>query len=316
MDKMICSIIKANVSDKVEVLIINDGSVDNTADLAMKYEAEYPRMIKLIDKENGGHGSTINKGIELAQGKFFRALDGDDWVNPIALKKLVERLGNIDADMILSNYCKCYEDGRNEVVNFEGLTEGMYTFDEIAPIVQWMRYHTVIYKTNILKEHEIKLDEHCFYVDTEFMLFPLPYVNEIYYFDDYIYCYRLGLTDQSVNPESRKKHIDNSLKVAEHILDIANSGQIAGFSNVKKSYIISGIANHCIWHIISLLLFPTSKKKKYEIMDFEKKVKEKSSDVYSDMQSKGKYSRSIYVLRKTKYIMYPVVSWYQKEKRV
>lgn len=314
IDKLMESIIASDVLDKIEVLIVNDGSTDHTAQKAAAYQAAFPNTVRLISKANGGHGSTINRGIEEATGTYFRALDGDDWINPTAFQKLVNKLDSLDVDLILSDYCKCYSDGRDQIDSFDGLEgDKIYQFDEIAPLVKWMRYHTVIYRTQILKDHKIKLDENCFYVDTEFMLFPIRYVNTIYYFNDYIYCYRLGTTEQSVSPESRRKHIANSVTVANSLLDMCNKEQET-LSAIKKKYIISGIANHCIWHIQSLLLFSPSKQKKQELVTFEKYVRNVSNEVYQEMGSKGKGSRLIHILRKSGYFLYPVASIYKRKK--
>ena len=312
IDNTIETIINAGVSDNLEVLVVNDGSKDNTREKALHYQELYPETIRLVDKENGGHGSTINTGIREATGKYFKALDGDDWIESDNLRKLVDKLEDIDSEIILTDYCECFEDGRNNVVEFEGLVKGKeYSFDEIAPIVKWMRYHTVIYKTDILKDHEVGLDEHCFYVDTEFMLYPIPYVNKIYYAKDYIYCYRLGVTGQSVSRESRIKHIDNSMTVAKSILsfydNIANK-----LGPVKEQYIISGIANHCIWHLKSLLFFDIKERKKKELVDFDTMLKEKYYLVYSAMSFKGRSSVLVNILRKTRYTAFRLVALYKK----
>ena len=94
--------------DKVEVLIINDGSKDNTAEIGRELERlttiDGKSIVKLVDKPNGGHGSTINKGIELARGKYFKLMDGDDYFDTLELMKLIQKLENETADIILTNY--------------------------------------------------------------------------------------------------------------------------------------------------------------------------------------------------------------------
>ena len=65
--------------DELEVLIVDDGSKDDTAEIAKRYEERYPNTFKLVKKENGGWGSTLNKGIEIGTGKYFKQLDGDDY---------------------------------------------------------------------------------------------------------------------------------------------------------------------------------------------------------------------------------------------
>lgn len=312
LDKLMQSIIASEAIEDLEVLIVNDGSKDETAGKALEYQNMYPQSVRLIDKENGGHGSTINRGIIEATGKYFRALDGDDWVHSENLKKLVERMKSIDADIILSNYCKCFEDGREEPGHdFDNLEDDHeYSFEEISGKVEWMRYHTVIYKTSILKEHQIRLDEHCFYVDAEFMILPIPYIKTVYYSGDYIYCYRLGLTEQSVSPESRMKHVDNSLTVATRLVgfwkDIKTS-----LSAAHKKYIEKGIVGHCMWHINSIYMFPLNAGKKVDLIRFDNYLKTNSPDLY---QIIGQKSKVLTALRLSGYCLYPIARKYRNTK--
>ena len=311
LKKTIDSIIETNRLDLIEILIVNDGSRDNTAKIAKEYQNRYPDSIRLIDKENGGHGSTINRGMIEAKGKYFRALDGDDWVEPGNLRKLIDELQRIDADIILSDFCKCYENGNKEVVSFEKLNKaGLYEISDILKNVDWMNYHTIIFNTELVKKNMVQLDENCFYVDTELMIFYIPIINKVYYYNDFIYCYRLGLSDQSVSPESRMKNISHSRKVAERILTFFNQINEQTTKD-KQTYIVQGITNHCIWHYKSLLYFTASKEKKREIRDFDYKIKKYYPQIYTQMGKAGKPSVLINVLRKSKYHLYGLVCWYK-----
>lgn len=93
----------------IEILIINDGSKDDTLVKAKYYENKYPETIKVVDKENGGHGSTINSGIKLASGKYFKIVDGDDWVDNNNFTNLVQQLKKIDTDMVVNPYVEYNE---------------------------------------------------------------------------------------------------------------------------------------------------------------------------------------------------------------
>ena len=77
------------INNKIEVLIVNDGSTDETERVASQYVQKHPEMFRLINKENGGHGSGINTGITNANGKYFKIVDADDWVNKEAFGKYV-----------------------------------------------------------------------------------------------------------------------------------------------------------------------------------------------------------------------------------
>lgn len=313
LEHLLNSLICADVMDQLEILIIDDGSKDGTPQIAARYQGQYPESIRLITKPNGGHGSTINRGIQEATGKYFRALDGDDWVNSEHLANLVKDLDHINSDMILSAYCACYENGRREVVEeYPELEKGKeYHFDEIWRPDFWMRYHSVIFRTDILKEHRIRLDEHCFYVDVEFMLFPIPYVDTIYYYKDDIYCYRLGLEGQSVSSQSRMKNIAHSQKVCLRLMEYYLEHK-ATLSEQKRQYFLDEIAFHSRWHEDSFLLFDPGKRRKQELIEFDREVKMKSPELYEKMSEQSKATR---LLRGTNYHAYRLVRFLKKTKQ-
>ena len=313
LDKLMQSVIASEVMEQLEILIVNDGSKDQTESKAFEYQNLYPESVRLINKENGGHGSTINRGITEARGEYFRALDGDDWVRSEYLKDLVIKIPDIDADIILSDFCRCYETGKEVTEEFKSIEKGkIYSFEEIYDKVSWMRYHTVIYRTEMLQTHHIHLDEHCFYVDTEFMLFPIPFVNSIYYFKDAIYCYRFGLTEQSVSAESRMKHIENSLTVGKSLLEYYEKME-SKLSPQKRKYFINGITGHCIWYFESLLHFTDNKKRREELKEFDQFVKAHSIDVYNEMERK---SKKLMLIRKSRYFLYSVMQKYYVRKHI
>ena len=98
MEKAIESILKGG--EDVEILIVNDGSKDSTPEIARKYVKEYPQTVRLIDKENGGHGSGVNKGLELATGLYYKVVDSDDWVDEESLKKVISKLKELNNPLI------------------------------------------------------------------------------------------------------------------------------------------------------------------------------------------------------------------------
>ena len=95
--------------DDVEILIVDDGSRDNTAAIADRLEAEHPGIIRAIHQENAGHGGAVNTGIKHATGLFFKVVDSDDWVDLEAYEKILAFLrkavqDDMLPDLILSNY--------------------------------------------------------------------------------------------------------------------------------------------------------------------------------------------------------------------
>ena len=90
----------------LEVLIIDDGSTDSTAEIAREYVERYPDIFRLIQKENGGHGSAVNAGIANATGRYFRIVDGDDWVHTDNLIALIGLLKDTETDLVVDQKTK------------------------------------------------------------------------------------------------------------------------------------------------------------------------------------------------------------------
>ena len=89
MEKCINSILVGG--EDVEILIVDDGSTDKTAEIADKYERDYPEIVRAIHKENGGHGDAVNTGYRNATGKYFKVCDSDDWLDVKACELLVNK---------------------------------------------------------------------------------------------------------------------------------------------------------------------------------------------------------------------------------
>ena len=205
----------------VEVIVVNHGSKANTVEIANKYKDRYPESIIVVDKENGGHGSTINAGIKVATGKYFKVIDGDDWVDSKQFEKFIECLKKVDADLLLSPFTKVYEDvgEREEVRPTIRIEEGEHHFNEfINDIKDFYCMHAVTFKTCIYKKVPFPITEHCFYVDMEFILYPINYISSFQYIDQCVYQYRLGRPGQSVSMKSKIKNKDMHKQV---IFDIA-----------------------------------------------------------------------------------------------
>ena len=107
MVKCIESLLKGG--EDVEILVVNDGSSDRTAEIADAYAEKYPTIIKAVHQENGGHGEAVNAGIRNATGLYFKVVDSDDWVNEEAYAKILHTLGELvrgpeTVDMLISNF--------------------------------------------------------------------------------------------------------------------------------------------------------------------------------------------------------------------
>lgn len=226
MSKAIESLL--NQQEKIEIIIVNDGSKDNTLKIANKYKKKYPNIIKVIDKENGGHGSAVNAGLKNATGKYFKVVDSDDWVDEKSLKETIETLEKIDVDMLIVNYV--YEKDTSKEMNYLGtLPENkIFTWKDIKKfnLSRYLLMHSVIYKTSILKKMKLTLPEHTFYVDNIFVYYPLPSIKTMYYLNIPFYRYFIGRSDQSVNEKVMISRVDQQIFVTKNMIDIFNPLEI------------------------------------------------------------------------------------------
>ena len=232
--------------EDVEIIIVNDGSSDSTPDIAEEYRERFPGIIKVVNKEKGGHGSAVNAGIEHARGLYFKVVDSDDWVSQSAYIRILDKIkellkGGKSIDMFISNYVYEKEgEKRKKVMKYTHTLpeEKIFTWKEVRHfrVGQYILMHSVIYRTNLLRDCGLKLPEHTFYVDNIFVFNPLPYVKTMYYMNVNFYRYFIGRDDQSVNEQVMISRIDQQIKVNKLLVDyyIAERQKILTNGKVRK----------------------------------------------------------------------------------
>ncbi|MGN0349733.1 MAG: glycosyltransferase family 2 protein [Roseburia sp.] len=213
--------------EDVEILIVDDGSKDRTAEIADAYERKYPGIVRAIHQENGGHGEALNTGIRNATGLFFKVVDSDDWIDLDAYKKILDKLreivgGEKTLDVFIANYVYEKEGAkRKKVMRYPSLPkEQFFTWNESRFFKgQYILMHSVIYRTKLLRECGLELPKHTFYVDNIYVYKPLPSVRNLYYMDVDFYRYFIGREDQSVNEKVMIGRIDQQIKVNKIMID-------------------------------------------------------------------------------------------------
>lgn len=291
--------------NKIEVLVIIDGGKDKTCEIAKKFEKQYPDTFRVIEKENGGYGSTINKGIELARGKYFKQLDGDDWYDTDNLEKICNELEtkNIDSDVIYTPYIKFNDKNKNsEIINYniEKYIEESEIENVFGKLNSQLIMHNLMYKTEILKKNKIHIDEKCFYTDTEYAIIPLFYCNTIKIFTEPIYVYRIGVEGQSISIEGRIKHYRDHA-----IVDKTLMNQYSINMNMKenfKKYIDKFLVKSFTSTITNFFVIVSVSREHYKLIkDFDNEILRFNKEIYNQMQN---YSKIIKFLRKDNYLIY------------
>ncbi|MGN1175230.1 MAG: glycosyltransferase family 2 protein [Roseburia sp.] len=235
MEHCVESLLKGG--EDVEILIIDDGSKDATAEIADNYAKKYPTIVKAIHQENGGHGEAVNTGMRNASGLYFKVVDSDDWVDESAYLQILDKLkeligGSQVLDMFISNFVYEKQGAKHKKVMryTKQLPQNeIFTWNDVKHFTKgkYLLMHSVIYRTRLLIECGLELPKHTFYVDNIFVYKPLPSVKTMYYLDVDFYRYFIGREDQSVNEKVMIGRIDQQIKVNKMMVDEFNLYKIS-----------------------------------------------------------------------------------------
>ena len=256
-----------------EIILIDDGSTDGTREIADEYQNRFPDIVKTVHKENGGHGSGVNKGLEMAEGLYFKVVDSDDWLDPEACQKLLFRIRELCGggryefaenipDLFICNYVYDHlDEGSSRVMDYRNVfpDEKMCTWNSIGRFKpsQYLIMHSLIFRTEVLRKSNVKLPEHTFYVDNLFSYQPLPYADNLYYMDIDLYHYYLGREDQSVNEKVLMKRIDQQIRVTEMVARCVDLKKVRKVYPKLASYMTRNISIMLSISSIHLLLIQT-----------------------------------------------------------
>lgn len=247
--------------EDVEIIIVNDGSKDGTAQIADEYAAKYPSIVRAIHKENGGHGSGVNRGLQEATGIYYKVVDSDDWVGEEALKTVLDTIHkHLDEGMLPDLYITnfVYEHVYDQTTfrrHWHGLLPigRHFTWNEAGRFrgSQCMLMHNLMYKTECLRASNTVLPEHTFYVDNLFAYKPLPFMKTMFYVDVDLYHYFIGRDDQSVNIKNFTKRDDQQVRVMRAMLESYSYDQLSKMEKPLKRYMLHDLG--CI--MMNTILF-------------------------------------------------------------
>ena len=197
------SILKIKNINYLDVIIVDDGSIDNTYNVALEYQNKYQGIVSVIKKSNGGWGSTINTSLSSAKGKYFKVLDSDDAFFTENLDEYIDYLRLSNSDIIYSKF-SYYN------INSKKLIEEN---DIIC------KMHSITFRTKMLIDNNMKITEYCFYTDVEYALKGIMYSKSSALFNKNIYIYYIGNDEQSVSDKNFIKNLDQHFKVIENLVN-------------------------------------------------------------------------------------------------
>ena len=298
------SFCESEVADKIEVIVTDDGSKDNTPDIVEKYVKQYPNVIKLIRKANEGPGSTVNSGIKNATGKYFRMVDGDDWVRTENLKEFIEFLENSNADVVISNF-DTYNNATKEIIEVSKYNIEPYKelqFKDIYKNELTAGMWSLTFKTDIFQKNNIVLSNG-FYTDLEYIVYAIRYANTVAYFNKSIYVYRVAQANQSMSISGMKKNVSHHEAVLRKLLEFYKNNE-KNLSYEHREYISKKIASVIGMQLGFYLLFDISKEQKNKI----KNLVETTKKDYPYLYSKLKRDKKFRLVSLCNYMLYPLIS--------
>lgn len=300
LDRCLTSFSDERFNNRLEVLIINDGSTDATQNIAEKYVDEYPHIFSLINKENGGHGSAVNTGIAHATGKYFRIVDGDDWVHTENMIQLLDILEDSSADLVVDEKREVHMvTGDTEFFPLpEALPKGkMISFKKISHRDQLFPYimmHTLSVKTKLLKKCGIRLREHIFYVDMEYIVKVTCESRSIVFYDLEIYQYLIGNVNQSVSVQNYVKRYEHHNQVVDELLRYSNEKVV---SEEIRYYLDHRVCLLLNTHYNISLIYNTDRKEGLQqATAFRKKLKQVSPKYFKMTQKRFMIAKMLHYL--------------------
>ena len=209
------SMLHPDLLEQLEIIIVNDGSVDETASVAEEFVAKYPQTVRLINQENKGHGGALNTGCTAAQGKYLKVIDADDWVETDSLPALLAFLSHSNSDIILTHhYTRDISTGEvKKWKSYPEAFENAYTLEQIMLQPQnfdrSLTFHGITYRTEFYQLQNIRLSEKVFYEDHEYATFACCKAASVTPLDLFIYHYRIGDVQQSVSDSNQLKRLSH-----------------------------------------------------------------------------------------------------------
>ncbi len=280
--------------DEVEIIIVNDGSRDDTINIANGYAEKYPDIVKVIDKENGGHGSGVNAGMANSTGLYYKVVDSDDWLDDNALASLLSKIREHKEketlpDLYVTNfiYDKVSEGTQYVSAYGDKMPEGQIIgWDKVKKfnLSHMMLMHALLYKREKLLQSGTVLPEHTFYVDNLFAYKPLPFMQTVCYLNLDLYHYFIGREDQSVNRKNFVKRYEQQIRVMKCMTDAYTLDEIKKMPKGLKRY---------MWHSLEVIMMNTifftcaedSPERRKALKEMWQHIKSKDKKLYRKLRS-------------------------------
>lgn len=277
-------VVSPPLMEQLEVLVINDGSKDQTSNIAHEWAKKFPETIIAIDKKNGNYGSCINYGLSVATGNYIKVLDADDSFNTQTLEKYLFFLQDNNADLIISDFCIVDNNGKaTETCTYPLPTDKPFTLSALSTRdVKWLWHHAITYRTSILTSMSYRQTEGISYTDDEWIFKPMVSIKAIRYFPHFLYRYLRGREGQTFDPKVLEKTFHQRITVMESMLRFFTSSYNQA-SDEAQWYLRQKLQLRLesIYHY--MLIVNRSKENNIQLKAFDNQVKTISPEAFQMM---------------------------------
>ena len=230
--------------DRLEVLVINDGSKDSSSSIAHEYQHRYPHVFRVIDKDNGNYGSCINRGLQEATGKYFKILDADDTFDTNHFTRFLFDLAKLDVDMIISDFAIVSgSDTIKRAFTYHLPPYQIMAWDKIENEIKNIAMHAVTYKCDNLRRINYSQTEGVSYSDIEYVFTPMTTVIKAYYFHKVVYRYLLGREGQTADLKIYYGKVGDRIKVTNNLLALFPKLKTKKYTNYLEQRLLSALGD-------------------------------------------------------------------------
>ena len=313
LNRCLESVLFPESADRIEIVLVNDGSTDNSLSVARAWQKRFPDSVRIIDKPNGGHGSAVNRAVKAAQGRYFKLLDSDDWLDRPNFPKYLTVLEKTEADVIVTRMI-----GEHTYVGWQDFdrkrTNVVYnTVSDIeeTELVPFLPMGGITYRTEMLQKNYIDLQEKTFYVDNEYILYPMLQAETILFSDMFLYHYFIGRPEQSINLTSRLKNLEHIRRIAERMAETVRPKHL---SPVKKKYFFTiayDMAKNYIGMTLKYRNGKTIAERHKHIREFTISIKKTNPELQNELYKYAPYRFYRFLPSATLYLM-PFLEKYRK----
>ena len=287
--KCLDSLVNQTLKD-IEVIVVNDGSPDNSQKIIDRYVKKYPDIIKSFIKENGGQGSARNFGLTKAKGEYIGYVDSDDFVELDMYEKMYNKAKEKDLDVVICGSYNVDEVSLNKEIDLD-----IIKFDDrktnafFGRMAVWNK----IYKKELLEKNKLEFRSKVWYEDLDFTIKVISNAKKIDYVNEpfYDYLIRQGSTMNNSN-------VDRNLEILLAFDQVIKDKKLKKYKDIIEYLAIDHIY---ISAIVRILLADASNNKKIENIN---KLIEYMNNNFSDFKN----NEYLYLMSRNRKIIYHLIN--------